>query len=663
MKNRLLIAFVCITIFASFPYCESQAQVFPQQLINQALENRHASPTTINRSPNPGGESTSIGVRQHLAMVPSKLQFIKDFRKETGSIASTDTIFVGAVPNDTLYITGTFFNNGPILVFNDGVLIFENANATINGDLFVFQNAKMQADSSTLNFPQLYFYQRSWILANNGMVNVNNCTLDFTGLSHNLLAVNDAQITMNNIQNIGFTTASAYHNASISIDSTNQAGEFILNDSATYNFENVNTLLLWHTVPKNATINTTFPAPGAVGSYLLDTTSSWAIGIQYSVNVLSSTDVMWALMPVNGSDVTITGSTIRAIGLWFTEGDTVDVSGLVNNSNYSSFLAPVPDRVLQLNNCSVQTWNLYVFDSSSIDISGSIVGEVGSMGRSFVTAQGVLCDGSGGYYWATDTSLSIAVTSTVLSSIRSQGNGIFVFGYGSVNGVASAVGNSVMIVTQSSTPQEPVPYERGVAWRVHINPLPVSYVDSVVDISGSAWIDQGPLGSFMDFGSYDLFYSTASNPNTWITISTGNTVEVKNTALTQWNTNGLNAGAYNLRLNTFNDLGDSIDAVIQVSLLPSILGVDELDGEIVDVSVTPNPAKDQLNFNFMMKSTGEAAFKIYDTSGQLVYESQKLFSAGNQTWTIDSNFLNAGIYHFDLHIPGGSKSDLFVVVK
>ena len=110
-------------------------------------------------------------------------------------------------------------------------------------------------------------------------------------------------------------------------------------------------------------------------------------------------------------------------------------------------------------------------------------------------------------------------------------------------------------------------------------------------------------------------------------------------------------------------MGDSIDAVIQVSLLPSILGVDELDGEIVDVSVTPNPAKDQLNFNFMMKSTGEAAFKIYDTSGQLVYESQKLFSAGNQTWTIDSNFLNAGIYHFDLHIPGGSKSDLFVVVK
>lgn len=598
-----------------------------------------------------------------MAMVPSKLQFINDFRKEAYNLASTDTIFVGAVPNDTLYITGTFFNNGPILVFNDGVLIFENANATINGDLFVFQDAKMQADSSTLNFPQLYFYQRSWILANSGMVNVNNCTLDFSGLSHNLLAVNNAQITMNHIQNIGFTTASAYHQASISIDSTNQAGEFILNDSATYNFENVNTLLLWHTVPKNATMNTTFPPAGAVATYSLDTTSSWATGIQYSVNVQNSTDVMWALMPVNGSDVTITGSTIRAIGLWFTEGDTVNVSGLVNNSNYTSFLAPVPDRVLQLNNCSVQTWNLYAFDSSSIDITGSIVGEVGSMGRSFVTAQGVLCDGSGGYYWATDTTLSIAVNSTVFSSIRSQGNGIFLFGYSSVNGVASAVGNSVMIVTQSSAPQDPVPYERSIAWRVHINPLPVSYVDSVVEVSGSAWIDQGPLGSFMDFGSYDLFYSTSANPSAWIPISTGNTVEVKNNLLAQWNTNGLSAGSYNLRLNTFNNLGDSIDAIIQVSLLPSILGIDEIKNEISEYSFSPNPVKDRFSINFMMQSAGETSLKIYDTKGKLVYETQKSFGLGNQSWNIESGFLNSGIYHIEFQTPGGRKSDSIVVTK
>ena len=660
MKNQFSILIVSIFCVILIPFAGSFAQNFPQQSINQALEKRQVT-STVNRNPNPDYQSSSIGVRQHLAMVPSKLQFIKDFRKEANNVASTDTIFVGAVPNDTLYITGTFFNNGPILVFNDGVLIFENANATINGDLFVFQNAKMQADSSTLNFPQLYFYQRSWILANNGKVNVNNCTLDFTGLSHNLLAVHDAQITMNNIQNIGFTTASAYHQASISIDSTNQAGEFILNDSATFNFENVNTLLLWHTVPQNATINTTFPAPGVVMSYQLDTTTSWATGIQYNVNVQNSTDVMWALMPVNGSDITITGSTIRAIGLWFTEGDTVNVSGLVNNSNYTSFLAPVPDRVLQLNNCNVQTWSLYVFDSSSIDITGSIIGEVGSMGRSFVTAQGVLCDGSGGYYWANDTSLSIAINSTVFSSIRSQGNGIFVFGYGSVNGAVSAVGNSVMIVTQSSTPQDPIPYEKSVAWRVHINPLPVSFVDSVVEINGSAWIDQGPLGSFMDFGSYDMFFSTSSNPSTWIPISTNNTVEVKNNFLAQWNTGGLNAGSYNLRLNTFNDLGDSIDAVIQVSLLPAILGID--DNEIYDFSFSPNPVKDHFNINFEMQSVGLSSIKIYDTNGKLVYELQKSFGTGKQSWNIDPGFLNAGIYHFEFKIPGGSKSDSFVVTN
>ncbi len=656
-RLSVLLAFLHSTIIVT-------AQNFPQQEFNNALQNRFAATNSNGlQTQNKTTSSLNSGVKQLLSKTTELLLPTIKLYNRLSSTSLSDTIFVGVVPNDTLVITGTFFNNGPILVFNDGVLIFDNANATILGDLFVFQDGKMIANNSTLAFPQLYFYQRSWILAHNGSIEVSNCTLDFTGLSHNLVLVNNSHIEFHNVQNLGFTTTGAYENASLLIDTINQAGEFIMTDSASFTFNNANTILLWHTVPANAGINMSFPAAGTVANYSFNSTTPGVTGLNYNVQLSNCTDVMWALMPSNGSNVNISGSTIRAIGLWFENGDTVNVSGLVNNSTYTNFLAPLNDRVLQLNNCSVQTWSLYTFDTSSINITGCIIGEVGSMGKSFVTAQGILCDGTGGYYWTSDTSFSIAISSTVFSSIRSQGNGIFLFGYGSVNGAASAVSNAVLIVTQSSLPQDPVAYDHSAVWLLNIDPLPVSYVNNPVAINGSAWIDQGPLGSFMDFGSYELSYSTSANPSAWIPISSGNVNEVHHALLATWNTNGLSPGAYNLRLNTFNNLGDSIDAIIQVSLLPSILGVEDIENEISEYTFSPNPVKDQFNINFMLNTAGSSSIKIYDTKGKLVYEIKKSFGIGKQSWNIDPGFLNSGIYHFEFQTPGGIKSDSFVVTK
>ncbi|HMT27933.1 MAG TPA: T9SS type A sorting domain-containing protein, partial [Bacteroidia bacterium] len=408
--------------------------------------------------------------------------------------------------------------------------------------------------------------------------------------------------------------------------------------------------------------NMTFPPAGNVAADTLNSSTPGVSGINYTVQVNNATDVMWALMPVNGSDVTITGSAIRAIGLWFTEGDTVNVSGLVNNSTYASFAAPLNDRILQLNNCSVQTWSLYVFDTSSINITGCIVGEVGNMGTSFVTATGVLCDGSGGYYWATDTSFSIAVSSTVFTNVRSQGNAIFVFGYGSVNGGASAIANSVMIVTQSNLPQDPIPYEHAIAWLVNINPLAVSYVNSTVNVSGSAWIDQGPLGSFMDFGSYDLWYSTSLNPNNWIPISAGNTSEVRNNVLAQWNTAGLSPGGYNLRLNTFNNLGDSIDAVKQVTLLPSVVGLVENTDENVSV-VYPNPSNGNVEISFSNANEGDVDLILTDINGKTLLSENQFLKAGKVSYKLSVSEFSEGVYFYTLKNNSSIQKGKIVVSK
>ncbi|HXP52726.1 MAG TPA: hypothetical protein VN922_22420, partial [Bacteroidia bacterium] len=69
-----------------------------------------------------------------------------------------DTLIVGVKPYDTLIITGTLTHNGPIWVALNGVLIIKHATLTNIGDMDVFNHGKVIIDSSTVSFPQAYFY-------------------------------------------------------------------------------------------------------------------------------------------------------------------------------------------------------------------------------------------------------------------------------------------------------------------------------------------------------------------------------------------------------------------------------------------------------------------------------------------------------------------------
>ncbi len=575
-----------------------------------------------------------------------------------------DTLFVGGVPNDTVVVTGTWSNNGPIYVFNDGVLIFQNANATVLGNCYVFQNGKMLADSSTLFFPQQYFYQRELLIANNGFVQLDNCTLNYGGLSHSLVVADSATVIMNNVYNNDWTTAGVQGHPTVTINGTNLAGEYILSGDAVLNYSHVNTLLLWHQFPAAAVINYSFPSGDTLDTYNFNNSISGISGINYNVHVDTSYNVWWGMMPVNGSDVTISNSTIRSIGAWFTNGDTVNVSGLVNNSSYTNFTAPLADRNLHLINCDLQTWSLYVFDSSSIDISGCILGEVGSMGRSWVTATGFFCDGSGGYFWASDTSVTIASQSSVTSYVRSEKNGFMIFGYGTVsNGIASAINNSVLIVVQSSLPQDPVANDGSVAWFGNIAQPNTAFADTFVTVTGSAWIDQGPLGSWMDFGSYKMYFQQQGNIS-WLPIDTNSTQEVRNATLALWDTHGLIPGNYSLRLVLFNDLGDSVEAIKSVTLLPSVLGFNEISYDEIKINVVSNNFSGETSFELILPKTTSVNYSIYNSLGAEIKKSPEyILNAGKHSLIFNTESFNNGIYFYRFRINDRTLAGRFAFLN
>ncbi|MBS1635343.1 MAG: T9SS type A sorting domain-containing protein [Bacteroidetes bacterium] len=554
-----------------------------------------------------------------------------------------DTIVVGYTPNDTLKITGYWTHSGPILVMGNGVLLIKHATVIDSGDVYVFQNGQMIADSSSLTFPQQYFYQRSLLAVQNGSVTIRHCSFDYSGMSHNLVIANDAHVTMNQVHQRDWTTCGLTNKAVLSINGCNQAGEYILSDSCTTNFKHTDTLLLWHQFPDTALINFAFPNGDTVYNYHFNHSISGIHGIEYQVNADSCHDVMWAMMPVNGSDVTISNSKIRAIGVWFQHNDTVQVSRLYDNSGYTNFVAPLADRNLHLINSQVQTWSLYVFDHSHIDVDSVQVGEIGTQARSSVLSTiPFLLDGSGGYYWATDSSSIFTFGASVYSYARSERNGFFVLDYGYTPFSApQAIGKSVMVCVQSNCMADPVAYEAATAWMAKAEGPDTTYTNMHVPVLGSAWIDWGPAGTgWMDFAKYSIYYQAPSS-SAWIRIVKDSLQEIHHGTIASWNTNGLGSGNYLLKLTVKNNFNDSVEAIMPVTLLPgAAAGIQEQKPLTNTLDVYPNPAGNAVTLH--LPHYENARLSIYNAFGQLIEESE-LHAA---TTSIDMSAFSQGIYIF-----------------
>lgn len=540
----------------------------------------------------------------------------KKFNRHREEVQALDTIFVGITAHDTLHITGNYSHTGPIFVFNDGVLIINNATLTNYGDVFVFGHGTLTADSSSLIFPQDYFYQRSLLVVQHGTALFNTCRFDYSGIQHNLVVGDSGSVVMNNVHQRDWTTAGLSSHGKLQIHGLNLGGEYILSDSSVASFTHVDTLLLWHQLPKTAVINFAFPQGDTLMQYTFNNTITGVSGINYNVRVDTCHTVWWAMMPVNGSNVTISNSNIRAIGTWFQHGDSITVAGIKDNTFYANDMLPLPDRNLHLLNSFVQTWSLYVFDSSQITIFNCSVGEVGSQQHAKIFSQQFLLDGSGGYFWATDTSVIFAFGVTIYSTARSEHNGVFVLSNSTLPfQTLSSIGNSLMVSIQNSLPSDPVPFDHSAMWMENIELASAAHTDSLIPIRSSAWIDQGPLGSWMDFKTYSLFYQV-KGAAVWKPIVYDSSVEIRHSVLGVWNTAGLDTGMYSIRLLVKNNLSDSVEDIKEVSLLSSANSeVKEKGQHFLQALIFPNPGSDYLNVSLQDDITN-AEIRISDLLGE-----------------------------------------------
>ena len=106
-------------------------QPFPQQQVNEALQkaweqhnnNPASAPVATGKQTNPHPSGICHYLQQQ---TPGAKAILANTMKSGGTF-----LYIGATPHDTMVVTGNWSYNGPIAVVNDGVLIFNNANATI----------------------------------------------------------------------------------------------------------------------------------------------------------------------------------------------------------------------------------------------------------------------------------------------------------------------------------------------------------------------------------------------------------------------------------------------------------------------------------------------------------------------------------------------------
>lgn len=565
---------------------------------------------------------------------------------ENNSVLSLDTLIVGLVPNDTVVITGNWTHTGPIWVLGTGVLIFDNATVVDTGDVYVFQTGKLFADSSSFFFPQNYFYERALLVVQDGYANFTDCSFNYSGLSHNLVIGGNGEIEMTNIHQNDWTTCGLFGSPTLELRNCNLSGEYILNDTANATFELADSIILWHQFPGGSLINYSFPAGDTVIGYQFNNTVPGVSGVNYTASADSCHTVWWAIMPENNTDVTISNSDVRLIGCWFRYGDTAYAAGIFNNSVYTNYTTPLNDRTLQLNTTSVGTWSFYAFDSSYIEIDSCQLGEVGTQHNSMVYGHDFVLDGTGGYFWSTDSTFIWAQNVISVSTTRAERNSTFVLAYSWLPyNPPTAIANGTLISAQNLLVADPVPYDASVAWNGYIAGPDTSFTNALVGIFGSAWIDQGPLGNPVDFVNYSLAWQNPFVSQTWYPIVTDSTQEIRNNnALGVWNTIGFTPGTYVLRLTIESNMGDTIDCLRIITLLPGTLGVHDVNASLC--SVFPNPANDMLHVN-----TAEAGtFTIYSADGKTI----RSVAINATTALLDVSGLATGMYCWTITGENGS---------
>lgn len=574
---------------------------------------------------------------------------------------NNDTLFIGTGIQDSLYISGNYIHNGTILVLNQGKLIFENANATITGDIIAWgYDTKIEIKNSTIHMPQNFIYERAIIAAGNSKIIIENSTLNFSGFSHNLVITDSAYVKMQNLHKHGFTTCGLSKKAKIDFVQCDKA-EFVMTNQSFVNIQQSDFVLLWHHIPAQASLDFEFPNGDTLSIMNFNNTLQGVQNIDYQYSIVESTNVLWGLMPEPQSTVLIQNSTIRTLGVWFKNDPIFNVSGLVNNSQYANFNAPLSSHNLQLINSFVQTWSLYLFEEAHGNIQNCIVGEIGAFTNNQFTLNNSIVDGSGGYLFTESTSTGNCIFSSLNCDFHTNDFAFGVMAYSNQNfGRSIAKDKSIMIFAQSNLMQLPEIYNDAMVWFLKLEGNTMLNKSENTPIIGSAWIQKASSFYPTELAWYQLHYRKLET-DPWIPICHIENQLRFSEILYSWDTQNVDEGSYTLKLTMCDNSVDSNKVEVFRQFVISDMTKIETTTKNSFV-VYPNPAKKGTNLIIESpKISSISKIELIDNIGRIHTIQSTLFNASDSFVKINTRDLKPGVYLLNIYFEKEKEVQKIVV--
>ncbi len=562
-----------------------------------------------------GGEVPVVSTGTHqIGFSPCGLS--QALREQTFHLYPDDLV-IGDVPGETLLVTGRYDRVGNIVIINDGVLKLVNADFNLDGNVGIYQGGRMEVDSSNLRFVQHYIYHHIIAMGDSAHLEIRDSHTEFEGYPFNISAIGRTEVNMQRVVHQDFITAVVMEDARVEMDHVRLTGEWLFGHQAQGKFSHVDTLLTWYFFPESSEVEFRFPDGDSVEGFVLDSTISGVNGVGFHVEIDSSTNVMWAAIPLAGSDVTIDSSELRATGIIFEGSDSFDLSGLVNEMFYPDYTLPLEDRRYRLVNTTLHTWNLYAQDSSTVQLSGSIFGEFCAFGRNDVEIRGSFCDGTGGHIESAGESFMLVVFSSVMADVITKDRGVCIMAYCAMPwGNLWATGASMLMLVNCQFPEDPIPSDTAIVFVVAITGPSNAGIEDSVSIVGSAWMGTGPHNP-AEFDYYRLSYRPRGD-SAWVPIGGQVHEQVKRDTLGYWDTRGLDPGEYQVRVVLMPACSedDDIEAVKDVRLVP--LGV-------AHESVTRVPGFEVRRLGPReFRFSGQSEVEVLDITGRSIARVRKL---------------------------------------
>ena len=376
-----------------------------------------------------------------------------------------------------------------------------------------------------------------------------------------------------------------------------------------------------------------------------------------------------------GSDATFRNSHFTVAGLWFQQPDSLVVQNITNGSRHADEVVAAPDRKLRLINSEVSTWNFYPVNTK-LTIKNCVFGELLALGNSRVLIDNSICDGSGGYWGALDQSFIVIFRSLMNTQVISKGNAILVSALSAFNSLeVDADDNSIMLILNTATLVAPQAHTAAIIFEGQLPPVE-GRTESAVALIGTARLLNGPLNSNR-LQAYKVEYAQDVAPRLWQPTDGLHAQPVINDTLALWNTGGLQAGPYALRLTMYSSLGDSLPFDSFARLEQVVTGVQSSEGvaplQFALAQNYPNPfsplgrgtfGNPNTVISFQLPINSHVTLKVFDVNGREVAALvDGEMAAGEHHVTFAPRDLAGGLYFYKLTAGKFSQTRKAILMK